>query len=316
MSHHANNSELLDYSFGSNSQEMSIVDDRGAVSLVSLSEFSFDGVHVFSSVCRQEEPVRYSMEETEPSITMYFSLRGSSAAEDMNGNQLALSDNQHILSYTSRFEGYYVTESPRLENFGIIFQPSFFQRLMTTGLDCMKRFEERMQKGPVADLSDYPMPVTPAQKMVIREIQHCPYTGNMQRLFIESKITELFLLQVQQAEERKDEKPLRIRPADLEKLHAARHFIKQHLFDPISLQQVARESGLNEFKLKRGFRELFGTTVFGYLNELRMNHARKMLMNTSSTVFEVAYTLGYSEPHNFSKAFQKFFGYSPGKLKN
>lgn len=315
MSHQANNSPLLDRSTGFNGPEMNYVDDRGAVSLVSFSEFAFEGVHAFHSICRQDEPVRHGADEETACINMYFNLRGNSYSEDSNGRQLALSDNQHVFCYTSQFEGHYVTDSPRLENFGVKLLPSFFQRLMNMELDCMKRFQDRMEKESLVDLSDYPLPVTAAQKAVIREMQHCPYTGNMKRLFFESKIMELFLLQAQQAEERKDEKPLRIKPADIERLYAARLFVKQHIFDPITLEQVARVSGLNEFKLKRGFREMFGTTVFGYLNEQRMNYARKLLMNTSSTVFEVAYTLGYSEPHNFSKAFRKYFGYSPGGLK-
>lgn len=87
------------------------------------------------------------------------------------------------------------------------------------------------------------------------------------------------------------------------------------MFDPLTLSGIARDAGLNEFMLKKGFKELFGLTVFGYLNELKMNYARQMLLESQCTVYEAAYTMGYNEPYNFSKAFKKHFGYLPGELK-
>ncbi|WP_315815682.1 helix-turn-helix transcriptional regulator [Paraflavitalea speifideaquila] len=60
---------------------------------------------------------------------------------------------------------------------------------------------------------------------------------------------------------------------------------------------------------------LFGTSVFGYLNELKMEYGRQMLLESACTVYEVAYMLGYHDPYNFSKAFRKYFGYLPGRLK-
>jgi AraC-like DNA-binding protein len=73
--------------------------------------------------------------------------------------------------------------------------------------------------------------------------------------------------------------------------------------------------GLNDFKLKKGFKELFGTTVFSYLNELKMDYAKRLILDEKKTIYEVAMTLGYSEPHHFYAAFKRRFGYSPGELK-
>ena len=71
---------------------------------------------------------------------------------------------------------------------------------------------------------------------------------------------------------------------------------------------------LQEFKLKKGFRELFGTTVFGYVLQLRMHHARRLL-EQGTTVSEAAFMVGYQNVSSFCVEFRKRYGYSPGRIR-
>ena len=272
---------------------------------------------VFSSYCRQEREVRYIDYQENPSIQMYFSLEGRSSAHSRNNHSIcSLADRQHTLRYTPHFEGYYEIGSPKMRNFGVELHEPLFRRLVAGELECLKRLQDAIDAGEPADILPYPMPLTARQQAAINDMQHCMYTGHMRRLYYESKIVELFLLQATQAESMLGQQPVQIRPADVERLYAARNFVEQHMLEPMSLGTVAREAGLNDFKLKKGFRMLFGTTVFGYLNELRMHYARHLLLDTTSSVSEIADMLGYSEPHNFSKAFKRYFGYPPGRLRS
>ncbi|QEH41964.1 AraC family transcriptional regulator [Chitinophaga sp. XS-30] len=291
-------------------------DDQGIQSKVRCLEYQWKDTHVFATESRQEKPVRYAEKQDTPSLCMYFSLEGTGSAVTASRREdLQVAGNQHVLCYTPDFDGYYLVETPVTRNFGIDIGPAFFERLLSTELDCLLRLGDKIARGQVADLSPWPMPITPQQKWVIREMIHCGYEGHMQQLFHEAKLIELFLLQAQQAEDLMGRKPLQIKPADIEKLHAARQFVTLNMFEPISLQQVARAAGLNDFKLKKGFRELFGNTVFGYLNELKMNHARRLLQDGGVSVGDIAIDLGYSEPQNFTKAFKRYFGYTPGEVK-
>jgi AraC family transcriptional activator of pyochelin receptor len=83
---------------------------------------------------------------------------------------------------------------------------------------------------------------------------------------------------------------------------------------PPSLTKLADVAGTNTFKLKNGFKELFGTTVFGYLNEVKLVQAKDMLLS-GIQIKEVADILGYSSVQHFGTAFRKKFNTSPGKLK-
>lgn len=279
-----------------------------------LSLTAFGDTFVVSAKSRQEKEIMFREEQPEPAITLYFSLEGSSAAYG-GGTEKKLRPGQHMIRYASQFDGYYVMSSPTIQSFSVFLEASFFWRLMEADLECLKRFGDSIQQGGITDIAPQPLPVTARQQTVIREMQQCAYTGQMKRLYYESRITELFLLQAEQANSLLGKPLPQIRPADIEKLHAARDFVTQHMLWPLTLGQIAREAGLNDFKLKKGFKELFGTTVFGYLHELKMHHARELLLDKGCTVFEVADALGYSEPHNFSQAFKKHFGYLPGKLK-
>lgn len=295
-----------------------IMDQRMHIPGNSSSEIhlsSFEGVDVFSVTSYQEKQSIYPELQEVPYLHMYFSLEGLSSRHEKSGEEYTLSDNQHALSFKPFFDGHYSVSSPKAKSFGVSMPPTFFERLVLTDNDFQKRFWDKVLAGDAIDMTTHPMPITAQQKAVIFDIQHCPYTGQMKKLHYEAKIMELFLLQAEQAERLNGKRPSAIKPQDAEKIHAARQFVNQHMLEPISLTQISKATGLNEFKLKRGFKLLFGTTVFEHLTDQKMNYARQMLLNTSCSVFEVAYTLGYTEPYNFTKAFKKHFGYVPSELK-
>ena len=296
--------------------EVQYTDEIGTSGFMRLSEIRIEGADIFAANSRQEREITLREQHETPTLAMYFSLQGQSSAWELNSkDKYVLNDNEHVLSFVPGFDGYYALSSPEIRNFGISLYEPFFRRLYSADLDCLKRFWDKVHSGKAADLSEHALPVTPRQQSLINEMQNCVYTGNMKQLFFESKIIELFLLQAEQAENLKGQKPLKMERHNIDKLHAARQLIKQRMFDPLTLSGIARETGLNEFMLKKGFKELFGLTVFGYLNELKMDYARQMLLDSGCTIYEVAYTMGYNEPYNFSKAFKKQFGYLPGELK-
>lgn len=308
------NRDINPWLFPKGGQEYHYIDDRGASSHILFKEDHLPGASIFFAASQQQQAVRMREKLERPLLGMYFSLEGDTGSLEREESYM-VKGQQHVVSYMPRFEGYYLLNSPRISNFGVMLEESFFNRLYMEDMDCLKRFWDKVNAGQMADMAAAPMAITPRQLSLIHDIAHCGFTGHMRQLFLESKIVELFLFQAEQAESLKGMKPVQLATADIDKLHAAKSFIRQHMFEPLSLRQVSRESGLNEFKLKKGFRELFGTTVFGYLTELKMNYARQLILNSSCTILEAAYSVGYSEPYSFTRAFRKHFGYLPSELK-
>lgn len=94
----------------------------------------------------------------------------------------------------------------------------------------------------------------------------------------------------------------------------ARRIILEQMDNPPSLLQLSRMVGLNDYKLKVGFKEMYGNTIFGYLREKRMEQALKLLQAGKSNVIEVSCAVGYSNPSHFAEAFRKKFGVNPSAL--
>ena len=150
----------------------------------------------------------------------------------------------------------------------------------------------------------------------IREIQHSPYQGRLQEVFLLSKSLELLVLQVEAFEAFRSRNAQFIRSdADKKKLQAAKEIVRQRLQNPLSLGELAKEVGINEYKLKKGFKELFGTTVFAYLAQLRLENACRLLRDTQQNVKEIAYELGYASPQHFQRVFKQQYGVTPGQFR-
>jgi AraC-like DNA-binding protein len=87
--------------------------------------------------------------------------------------------------------------------------------------------------------------------------------------------------------------------------------VKSWLDHPPALPALAREVGLSETTLKRGFHQIFSTTPFAYLRARRLEHAHALLAAGDATVLEAATIVGYSNPSNFAAAFRLQFGVNP-----
>jgi AraC-like DNA-binding protein len=103
---------------------------------------------------------------------------------------------------------------------------------------------------------------------------------------------------------------------DKERIIAVRDLVIEKADSPPNLSSIARAVGLNEYKLKRGFKEMFNTTVFGYLTEQRLYLAQRYLRDTQKTASEIALQLGYATPQHFNNAFKKKFGFTPASVRN
>jgi AraC-like DNA-binding protein len=159
------------------------------------------------------------------------------------------------------------------------------------------------------------IPYTPQMLSIIRSFWDGTFTGSLKQLFMEAKMMELLLLQFELFAQ-----PMRGKAAgpdrdELDKLHLAREILLKDVQHPPTLAQLAKQCGLNEFKLKKGFKAAFNNTVFGYFAAARLEQARQLVLHTGKTISEIAYETGFSHPQHFQRAFKKHFGTPPGQLR-
>lgn len=156
----------------------------------------------------------------------------------------------------------------------------------------------------------------PRIRLLVEQIKACPYTGKLGQLYLESKAMEWLAVQWATIgdEEQGSKAAARLTRDDLKCLHAARELLEQTWRNPPALLELARRSGINDYKLKAGFRQVFGTTVFGYVRGLRMQEAHRMLELGYANVTEAAGLVGYQNPSHFAALFKRTFGYNPKDL--
>ncbi|AFZ33322.1 transcriptional regulator, AraC family (plasmid) [Gloeocapsa sp. PCC 7428] len=154
---------------------------------------------------------------------------------------------------------------------------------------------------------------TPEMQRVLQRLLHCPYQGFTKQVYLESQALELLSLQFAQWLEQDKTTPQRLllRSDDVERVHYAKAILAQNLMHPPSLVELARQVGLNDYKLKQGFRQVLGTTPFGCLREQRLELARQLLSDTEMSIEEVAIAVGYQSRSSFTAAFRRQFGTSP-----
>lgn len=99
------------------------------------------------------------------------------------------------------------------------------------------------------------------------------------------------------------------------KVHQAAELMVARMSNPPSLLELAHLVRLNDYKLKRGFKELYGTTVFGFLREKRFEYALDLLRKEQGNVTQVASEVGYNNLSAFSKGFREKFGVSPSLVR-
>ncbi|WP_179223796.1 helix-turn-helix domain-containing protein [Paenibacillus tyrfis] len=149
-------------------------------------------------------------------------------------------------------------------------------------------------------------------KRAVNEMVHSSYRGSLKKLHMESKIMEIVLLLLEKyMPEHESNTGSYMKKQDIEKLYAAKQIIADQLDNPLSLKELARASELNEFKLKKGFKELFGMTVFEYVRDQRLEKGVFLMQVEQLNVGEAAAAVGYSNPSNFSAAFFKKYGCKP-----
>jgi AraC family transcriptional regulator len=102
--------------------------------------------------------------------------------------------------------------------------------------------------------------------------------------------------------------------ADREKIEKAREILLEHIGEPLTIKALSRKVAINECYLKKGFKEMFGTTIFDFYQGQRMEHARYLLYEKGLSVTDVSVMLGYSSISHFSTAFKKHTGLKPCEL--
>lgn len=160
-------------------------------------------------------------------------------------------------------------------------------------------------------------PVCPRKRMTLDSLLNHSYEGSMENIFVNAKIHELLLYSLDCLVDEKENGFACKFLADAsgrDRIYAAKEILLQHIGDPITIKELSKKVATNECYLKKGFKEIFGTTIFDFYQQQRMEHAKYLLYEKGLSVTDVSALLGYSSISHFSTAFKKHTGIKPCDL--
>lgn len=219
------------------------------------------------------------------------------------------------LFYAHPFELAFDSISPQLETFAIQFPVESFIRYADGASPRVSRFCDGIANRKAAMLFEPTPALLPVIERSVRRMIECRHEGPLEQLALYSQSLEVLVRVLDAVDGGRRGALARPARSDRERLFAAREYLESKLTDPPALADIARAVGLAEYKLKRGFKQLFGTTVHAYLTQKRLEHARDLLLDTDRTAAEVGFELGYSSPQHFSQAFKQHFGVAPKSMR-
>ena len=288
---------------------------------IQTNDWYFDGIRMGYSNWNYKEAaeLKWSYDIKVELVSFMANLKGSILmGHPAEGMQL-LGNYQHNLFYSNAnesAEGILKPQDSRVSMFLIQFTKDAFLQLTQGANEALNRFGENVLNGIPAPLSVNNLPMDAGMQNMISNIVNCRYKDGLKKMFLLSKSIEFLVMQAEACNATlKPSKNFIKTNYDKECIMYAREYIMNNLETPPGLSELAKIIGINEYKLKRGFKEIFGNTVFGYLSDARLEIAKNDLLETKKTVSGISSELGYSSVQHFSNAFKKKFGMSPNKLK-
>lgn len=156
--------------------------------------------------------------------------------------------------------------------------------------------------------------ISPSIAIVLTQLLNYNLNASIKNLYFKGKAYELLSLYLNRNEDADIEQcPFLVDESNVIKIRNAKDIVIARMTDPPTLQELSEEIGLNLKKLKEGFKQIYGDSVFSFLFDYKMEVARKLLESGDHNVNEVGAKVGYSSSSHFISAFKKKYGTTPKK---
>lgn len=286
-----------------------------------ITDIMLDGVHVVARDLHVE-PGLYSIEvEHDFSfVKLHIEIEGDNeyCPENIEERGIYIPGGSYNFFFLPKIKGVLNYRTHRRKSLEITFTEEYLEQLFYPNL----KSTIPLLAAAISNRLPYVMwekskGISPKLNLLIEDILKCSYTGAIKKAFLESKVVEIlsYLFTIINEEENT---PVNVELSDCDyfKIIEVENILKTRFKEKHSLASITAEVGLNNFKIKKYFKMVFNTTVFNYLTNVRMEYAKQLILEKDIPICVVSEELGYKNPHHFTVAFKRTFGFLPSKLKN
>ncbi|AYA37821.1 AraC family transcriptional regulator [Hymenobacter oligotrophus] len=286
-----------------------------AGSTAKFTDYFLDGFQLTSMSGKLLQPLKAELEVNNPWVGMLFQFDGDTHSRSCASRPMTLGASRQNVVGDETTRNHYTFQGEQsgrdFHMFSVHLTPEFFRNLVTSNAEWLRMHERRLGRAEPFVLIPDGVAVTPMMRAIIQQIAECPYSGALKKMFLEARFLDLFVEQHEQMAR----SLYRLSTTERDLFYAIRDFLDAHYANPPSLLELARQFGTNDFKLKKGFKDLFGTTVFGYVAERRLAVAHQLITHTEQPLQEVAESVGFTNPAHFATAFKRKFGMAPSQMR-
>jgi AraC-like DNA-binding protein len=278
-----------------------------------LDEITLEkGFYVLHFQNESNKILNFEREINSSFIQMHFCLRGNSKFLFNDGSySFDVLDNRSILLYNpQRTLPINLEIQPKTTLLSILISIEKFHSLFSKESGYIPFLSNENSNKKYYDDAE----IKPTVAIVLQQIINSNINSSIRELYVKGKVYELLSLHFQKDETAEGEYcPFLVDEQNVLKIRKAKEIIISRMAEPPSLQELANEIGLNIKKLKEGFKQIYGDTVYSFLFDYKMEHSRRLLETNQYNVNEVGLQVGYSTSSHFIAAFKKKFGTTPKK---
>lgn len=276
------------------------------------------GIGVIEYQCKfkTDYELLFSINKTHP-LKFIFCSKGKAAHTFEEDNDLHQIDryqnvivsssglNGHILSFRANVESHITS----IEIIRGIFSHRNNYHFDGLELNLKRLFEDSVAGKKFFYQGNYSMKAAD----IVENINEKKYDGFLRSIFLESKILEMLVLQIEQYQDdqAEDSLPKILRRTDVEKVKNASEIIHKNINKNLSVEYLAKEVGTNVNKLQEGFKHMYQLTVNKYMQQVKLEAAKEMLNSSDYNISEIVQQIGLTNRSYFSKIFKERYGVSP-----
>lgn len=254
-----------------------------------------------------------------PFLKMHFEMEGYSTytPHDTNSLEVNIPGGHHQLFFFPQVDGQLQYKAHQHRNtLEITLSLDVIKRVFHQQWELLFLLGHAIQQNKPIVVGQQSAKITSSIYRIIEDILQCPIKGPLKQNYLEAKVVELFIMQIQSLTTVEDYSPIKVRlnhhKNELEQLAI---YLQANISEFKTIEELAKMVGMNTSKLKSEFKITFGETIFAYQVRLRMEYAKNELKLTQKSITTIANETGYNYVQHFSKAFKKFHGSLPSEVR-
>ncbi|CAD6877205.1 hypothetical protein [Methylomonas albis] len=256
----------------------------------------------------QDLAILTRVDQQEPRLVVTLGMQGQSRFVDMQGREILFKEGFTSISLFNASIGerqYQANNAMSQVRFSM--SKAWLNRYLG------ENATERLINKNGMNLLAY-KPISNAGLIATRQLLNYDVDSPVKHIFMHAQAMSILAAEMSHLWQDSQKSRLAFTQQDTAMAQAARTILLNEFKAPPSVAELAKRVGTNQFKLKQLFHHSFNTTPYGLLLEIRMKTAYRLLESGRCHIDVAANSVGYNHASNFSTAFRKYFGISPGNI--